>query len=117
MSDHDIPESEPNRVLWEKLLRTRPGERGAQSKEERDKKRRANLKYYEVNPHPKSGVVTKPFKPTEVLGTCRLCNQAIYTQKYADLGIGEDCLRREVESGRVVVEGGKYVQKRRRKRK
>lgn len=116
MSDHEIPESEPNRELWEKLLRSRPGARGAQSKEERDKKRKANLKFYEDHPHPKTAP-PKRQKDKEVLGNCRICGKGIFTPELADLGIGSDCLRREVEAGRIVVEDGKYVQKRHRKRR
>lgn len=119
MAEREFHPDDPTAYIWKKLLPsdTSHHSRGPMSAEERLRRSKANKAFWEDVPSitpPKGG----PKGDLPVYGQCTECGNDIHDQRLAEIGMGPTCLRKAVETGRVVVENGEYVlRKKRRKRK
>jgi hypothetical protein len=100
----DIPEDDPTRDIWLRLLRKVPGKGNGRQRTaaERRATSRRLREHYADTPHPRKGrQVVAPPSDAPVLGTCSYCGDALTNADQAELGIGAQCLRVGVQNGDI----------------
>lgn len=115
----EIPEDDPTRGLWLKLLRRHPGKGTGRtpSRQERLEASRRMREHYADRVHPRKGLqISQPPSDAPVLGTCAYCGDPLTNADRAEIGIGAQCLRSGLANGDIRIrKDGTYSIRRKRR--